>query len=202
MNSPEMRENIRDDCLIHESAYVDEGAKIGKGAKIWHFCHIMADAEIGESCNIGQNVVIMSGAKIGNSCKVQNNVSLYTAVECEDDVFLGPSCVFTNVFNPRAHINRKAEYRSTLVKKGATVGANATIICGCVIGRYAFIGAGAVVTRDVPNYALVYGNPAAIRGWMCECGIKLEFPTEDGKASCTACGKKYTKSGKDVKQDD
>ncbi len=187
---------------IHESACVDEGAKIGKGTKIWHFCHIMKDAEIGENCNIGQNVVMMPGAKIGNGCKVQNNVSLYGKVECEDSVFLGPSCVFTNVFNPRAHISRKDEYKPTLVRKGATIGANATIVCGHTIGRYAFIGAGAVVTRDVPDYALVYGNPGKIGGWMCECGIKLEFDTFSKKADCGACAKEYIKSGDVVKQND
>lgn len=199
-SNPELKDDIVPGCLIHKSSYVDEGARIGKGTTIWHFSHIMKDAEIGENCNIGQNVVVMTGAKIGNGCKIQNNVSLYTDVVCEDDVFLGPSCVFTNVFNPRAHISRRKEYRPTLVKKGATIGANATIICGHTIGRYAFIGAGAVVTKDVPDYALVYGSPAQIGGWMCECGIKLEFPGEDGKASCNACGKEYTKSGDEVSQ--
>ena len=175
--------------FVHESSYVDEGCQIGEGTKIWHFSHIMKDCVIGKRCNIGQNVVISPGVVLGEGVKIQNNVSVYTGVICEDGVFLGPSCVFTNVINPRAFIERKSEYRKTVVKKGASIGANATIVCGHDIGRYAFVGAGAVVTQNVPDYALVYGAPARIRGYVCQCGEKLHF--EEGKASCTACGKKY-----------
>ena len=175
--------------FVHESSYVDEGCTIGEGTKIWHFSHVMNGCSIGKRCNIGQNVVISPGVVLGEGVKIQNNVSVYTGVICEDGVFLGPSCVFTNVINPRAFIERKSEYRKTVVKKGASIGANATIVCGHDIGRYAFVGAGAVVTQNVPDYALVYGAPARIRGYVCQCGEKLHF--EEGKASCTACGKKY-----------
>ena len=175
--------------FVHESSYVDEGCTIGEGTKIWHFSHVMSGCNIGKRCNIGQNVVISPGVVLGEGVKIQNNVSVYTGVICEDGVFLGPSCVFTNVINPRAFIERKSEYRKTVVKKGASIGANATIVCGHDIGRYAFVGAGAVVTQNVPDYALVYGAPARIRGYVCQCGEKLHF--EEGKASCTACGKKY-----------
>ena len=175
--------------FVHESSYVDEGCTIGEGTKIWHFSHVMSGCTIGKRCNIGQNVVISPGVVLGEGVKIQNNVSVYTGVICEDGVFLGPSCVFTNVINPRAFIERKSEYRKTVVKKGASIGANATIVCGHDIGRYAFIGAGAVVTQNVPDYALVYGAPARIRGYVCQCGEKLHF--EEGKASCTACGKMY-----------
>jgi UDP-2-acetamido-3-amino-2,3-dideoxy-glucuronate N-acetyltransferase len=160
--------------FIHESSYVDEGAEIGKDTKIWHFCHIMAGAKIGKKCSIGQNVNIGSRAVIGNGVKIQNNVSVYDDVIIEDDVFCGPSCVFTNVINPRAFIERKHEYRKTVVKKGASIGANATIVCGVTIGEYALVGAGSVVTRDVPAYALVYGNPAKVRGKVGEDGGKLD----------------------------
>lgn len=180
---------MSEDYFVHESSYVDMPCLIGKGTKIWHFCHIMQDAQIGEDCNIGQNVVILPGVKLGNRVKIQNNVSVYTGVECEDDVFLGPSCVFTNVYNPRAFIVRKDEYRETIIKKGATIGANATIVCGATVGRYAFVGAGAVVTRDVPDFALVYGNPARVRGYMCTCGQKIDF--ELHKSTCGECGKRY-----------
>ena len=173
--------------FAHSSSYVDEGCTIGAGTKIWHFSHIMSGCTIGEHCNIGQNVVISPGVKLGDGCKIQNNVSVYTGVECEDGVFLGPSCVFTNVINPRAFIERKSEYRRTVVKKGASIGANTTIVCGHDIGRYAFVGAGAVVTKDVPDYAMVYGSPATVRGYVCQCGEKLHFV--DGKACCFACGK-------------
>jgi UDP-2-acetamido-3-amino-2,3-dideoxy-glucuronate N-acetyltransferase len=179
------------DYFVHQSSYVDEGAKIGAGTKIWHFCHIMSRTKIGESCNIGQNVLIASDVTLGNNVKIQNNVSLYTGVIVEDDVFLGPSMVFTNVVNPRSHINRKNEYKTTLVRKGASIGANATIICGITLGQYCFIGAGAVVTKDVPDYALVYGSPARIQGWMCQCGEQVRF--EDNTATCKACGNKYRK---------
>lgn len=175
--------------FVHESSYIDEPCEIGEGTKIWHFSHIMPNCKIGERCNIGQNVVVSSHVVLGNNVKVQNNVSIYTGVICEDDVFLGPSMVFTNVINPRSHIVRKSEYKQTLVKKGASIGANATIICGIAIGEYAFVGAGAVVTKEVPPYALILGNPGKVAGWMCECGVKVRF--EDEKGTCFSCGKKY-----------
>jgi UDP-2-acetamido-3-amino-2,3-dideoxy-glucuronate N-acetyltransferase len=183
------------DYFVHHSSYVDEGAEIGAGTKIWHFCHVMPRTQIGEQCNIGQNVLVASDVKIGRNVKIQNNVSLYTGVVLEDDVFLGPSMVFTNVMNPRSHINRKNEYQETLVKRGASIGANATIVCGTTIGRYSFVGAGSVVTRDVPDYALVHGNPARVRGWMCQCGIKLKFAIVGGEESstCESCGNVYLK---------
>src|SRR5713101_6811028 len=159
--------------FVHESSYVDDGAQIGKGTKIWHFCHIMPGAVIGERCNLGQNVVVMGGTRLGDNVKVQNNVSIYEGVELEDDVFCGPSCVFTNVMNPRSHVSRKHEYRKTLVRRGATIGANATILCGVTLGQYAFVGAGAVVTTDVGDYALMVGVPARQIGWMCDCGVRL-----------------------------
>lgn len=177
------------DYFVHESSYVDEGCTVGAGTKIWHFSHVMKGCTIGENCNIGQNVVISPGVTLGSGVKIQNNVSVYTGVVCEDGVFLGPSCVFTNVINPRAFIERKSEYRRTTVKKGASIGANATIVCGHDIGRYAFVGAGSVVTKNVPDYAMVYGSPARIRGYVCQCGEKLNF--SDGKALCPACGKQY-----------
>jgi len=159
--------------FVHESSYVDEGAEIGEGTKVWHFCHIMSGAKIGKKCSIGQNVNVGSRAIIGNGVKIQNNVSVYDDVIIEDDVFCGPSCVFTNVINPRAFVERKHEYKKTVVKKGATIGANATIVCGVTIGEYALIGAGSVVTRDIPAYALVYGNPARVRGKVDENGEKV-----------------------------
>lgn len=177
------------DYFVHESSYIDEPCEIGKGTKIWHFTHIMKNSKIGENCNIGQNVVISPNVVIGNNVKIQNNVSVYTGVICEDDVFLGPSCVFTNVINPRSFIERKHEYKQTIIKKGASIGANATIVCGNTIGRYALVGAGAVVTKDVPDYALVVGNPARIIGYVCECGNRLE--NKDGEYVCTSCGKEY-----------
>ena len=173
----------------HETAVIDPGCTIGDGTHIWHFSHIMPGCTIGRNCNIGQNVVISPLVVLGNNVKVQNNVSVYTGVECEDGVFLGPSCVFTNVINPRAFIERKSEYRRTVVKKGASIGANATIVCGHDIGRYAFVGAGSVVTKNVPDYAMVYGSPAKVQGYVCQCGEKLHFA--EGKACCTACGKQY-----------
>jgi len=176
--------------FAHETAVIDEGCEIGSGTKIWHFSHIMPDCKIGESCNIGQNVVISPQVVLGNNVKVQNNVSIYTGVTCEDDVFLGPSMVFTNVTNPRSAINRKREYAKTVVKKGATIGANATIVCGHDIGQYAFIGAGAVVTKDVPDYALVMGNPARQTGWMSEFGHKLSFD-KSGVAECPESNEQY-----------
>jgi UDP-2-acetamido-3-amino-2,3-dideoxy-glucuronate N-acetyltransferase len=187
------------DYFVHESSYIDDDVTIGAGTRIWHFCHIMSGAVIGPRCSIGQNVGIGGGARLGRNVKVQNNVSIYDEVTLEDDVFCGPSMVFTNVINPRAAIVRKHEYRPTLVRKGATLGANATIVCGHTIGRYAFIGAGAVVTRDVPDYALVVGNPGQIKGYMCQCGVKLSFADET--AVCEACGLRYRKTGAGVTPD-
>jgi UDP-2-acetamido-3-amino-2,3-dideoxy-glucuronate N-acetyltransferase len=176
--------------FAHETAVIDEGCKIGRGTKIWHFSHIMSGSEIGEMCNIGQNVVISPGVKLGRNVKVQNNVSIYTGVICEDDVFLGPSMVFTNIVNPRSAVIRKDRYVSTIVEKGASIGANSTIICGNRIGAFSFIGAGAVVTKDVKPYALVVGNPARQTGWMSEYGHKLVF-NEQGCASCPESGENY-----------
>ncbi len=176
--------------FAHETAIIDEGCKIGKGTRIWHFSHIMKGSDIGENCNIGQNVVVSPGVKLGRNVKVQNNVSIYTGVICEDDVFLGPSMVFTNVINPRSSVIRRDNYDKTVVEKGATIGANSTIVCGNKIGSYAFIGAGAVVTKDVKPYALVVGNPARQTGWMSEYGHKLIFD-KDGFASCPESGQRY-----------
>jgi UDP-2-acetamido-3-amino-2,3-dideoxy-glucuronate N-acetyltransferase len=176
--------------FAHSTAVIDEGCVIEKGVKIWHFSHIMPNCRIGQNCNIGQNVVISPGVVLGKNVKVQNNVSIYSGVICEDDVFLGPSMVFTNVINPRSAINRKNEYAKTTVKKGASIGANATIICGHDIGRYAFVGAGAVVTKDVPDYALVIGNPARQNGWMSEYGHKLKFDG-NGIGVCKESGEQY-----------
>ncbi len=185
------------DVFVHESSYVDNPCEIGEGTKIWHFSHIMSGCKIGDHCNIGQNVVISPDVVLGNRVKIQNNVSVYTGVVCEDDVFLGPSCVFTNVINPRSHINRKNEYRKTLLKKGSSVGANSTVVCGHTIGKYALIGAGSVVTKDVPDYGLVMGNPARLSGYVCSCGLKLAF-SED-YAQCQ-CGKKYRKTDLSVEE--
>jgi UDP-2-acetamido-3-amino-2,3-dideoxy-glucuronate N-acetyltransferase len=177
------------DVFVHESSYVDDGCRIGAGTKIWHFSHVMTGATIGGRCNIGQNVVISPGVVIGDNVKIQNNVSVYTGVILEDDVFCGPSMVFTNVVNPRSAVPRKNEYQQTLVKRGASLGANCTVVCGHTIGRYAFIGAGAVITKDVPDHALVIGNPGRIFGWMCACGAKLASGATAPKAStCAACG--------------
>lgn len=182
--------------FAHETAVIDEGCKIGSGTKIWHFAHIMPGCEIGENCNLGQNVVVSPGVKLGRNVKVQNNVSIYTGVICDDDVFLGPSMVFTNVINPRSAVNRRDQYAKTYVGKGASIGANATIVCGNDIGEFAFIGAGAVVTKYVPPYALVVGNPARQTGWMSEYGHKLNF-NENGDATCAESGEKYKlKEGK------
>jgi len=177
--------------FAHETAVIDEGCQIGEGTKIWHFSHIMPNCILGSSCNIGQNVVISPEVVLGNNVKVQNNVSIYTGVICEDDVFLGPSMVFTNVMNPRSAVNRRDSYLKTIVKQGASIGASATIVCGHDIGRYAFIGAGAVVTKHVPDYALVVGNPARQIGWMSEYGHRLNFD-ENGMAECPESGDKYT----------
>ncbi|HET6577103.1 MAG TPA: acyltransferase [Gemmatimonadales bacterium] len=189
------------DYLAHESSYIDDGAVIGAGTKIWHFCHIMPGAVIGERCNLGQNVVVMGGTRLGDNVKVQNNVSIYEGVTLEDDVFCGPSCVFTNVTNPRSHVSRKAEYRPTLVRRGASIGANATIICGATLGEYSFIGAGAVVRGEVPAYALMVGVPARRVGWMCRCGVRLQLPV-DGTGACSACGTWYREEGVLLRQID
>lgn len=181
--------------FLHESSFVDEGATIGDGTKIWHFSHVMTGCTIGERCNIGQNVVISPDVIIGKNVKIQNNVSVYTGVILEDDVFCGPSAVFTNVTNPRSHVVRRHEYRRTLVKRGASLGANCTIVCGVTIGMYAFVGAGAVVTRDVADFALVYGNPARQRGWMCACGVKLEPDRGGETVVCRECKARYLLSG-------
>jgi UDP-2-acetamido-3-amino-2,3-dideoxy-glucuronate N-acetyltransferase len=180
--------------FVHESSYVDSPCEIGEGTKIWHFSHVMKDSRIGRGCNIGQNVVISPQCVIGNNVKIQNNVSVYTGVILEDDVFCGPSMVFTNVYNPRSHVERKNEYRTTLVKRGATIGANATVVCGTTLGRYSFVGAGSVVTRDVPDFAMVYGNPAKLRGWCCACGEKLLIaiaPPAEQKIECERCAEVY-----------
>jgi UDP-2-acetamido-3-amino-2,3-dideoxy-glucuronate N-acetyltransferase len=175
--------------MIHESAIIDPGCLIGEGTRIWHFCHLISGCSIGKNCSLGQNVMVASGVVLGNNVKVQNNVSLYDGVFCEDDVFIGPSVVFTNVFNPRSAISRRHEYRSTKVLKGATVGANATIVCGVIIGRFAFVGAGAVVTHNVPDYGLVMGVPARQTGWVSEYGHKLVF--DNGRAVCPESGQHY-----------
>lgn len=178
----------------HESAYIDEGAVIGAGTRVWHFVHVMPGARIGERCSLGQNVNVGGRAVLGNGVKVQNNVSIYDDVVIEDDVFCGPSMVFTNVINPRAFVERKHEYLKTLVKKGASIGANATVVCGSTLGEYCFVGAGSVVTKDVPAYAMVYGSPARVRGWVCKCGVKL-----DDDLKCPACALSYRRDGEGLK---
>jgi UDP-2-acetamido-3-amino-2,3-dideoxy-glucuronate N-acetyltransferase len=188
------------DYFAHESSYVDEGAVIGRGTKIWHFCHVLPGAVIGERCNLGQNVVVMGGTRLGNNVKVQNNVSIYEGVTLEDDVFCGPSCVFTNVVNPRSHVSRKAEYQPTLVRRGATIGANATIVCGATLGEYSFIGAGAVARGEIPAYALMVGVPARRVGWMCQCGQRLDL--HEGAAACSVCGAGYREEGGRLRQID
>ncbi len=191
---PDTRPLIPDTCFIHESAYIDENVHIGQGTKIWHFSHILKNCTIGETCNIGQNVVIGPDVTIGKECKIQNNVSVYKGVTLEDGVFCGPSMVFTNIYNPRAQIVKMDQVRPTRVKQGATFGANCTIVCGTTIGRYAFIGAGAVVTKNVPDYALVIGNPAKQIGWACECGERLSDGLE-----CLSCRAKYEVVGEGIK---
>lgn len=181
--------------FVHESSYIDEGATIGEGTRIWHFSHVMSNARIGRRCNIGQNVVVSPDVVIGDNVKIQNNVSVYTGVILEDDVFCGPSMVFTNVVNPRSHVPRKDEYQQTLVRQGASLGANCTVLCGHTIGAFAFIGAGAVVTKDVPDFALLIGNPGRVVGWMCRCGIKLaQGQAVPPEARCEACGATYGRS--------
>ena len=183
------------DTFIHPSAVIDDGTCIGDGTRIWHWCHIMGGVVVGENCNIGENAFIESGVVLGNNVKVKNNVALYTGITCEDDVFLGPNCVFTNVANPRSFIERKNEFKKTIIKKGATIGANATIVCGHDVGEYAFVGAGSVVTKDVLPYTMVVGNPARFYSYVCKCGVKL-----NEKLSCTACGLKYDRiNGKEIR---
>ena len=184
-------------AFVHESAYVDDGAEVGAGTKIWHFCHVMPGAVIGEGCSLGQNVVVMNGTRIGDNCKIQNNVSIYEGVELEADVFCGPSMVFTNVINPRSHVSRKNEYRRTLVRRGSSIGANATILCGTTLGEYSFIGAGAVVVADVPPFALMVGVPARRIGWMCQCGERLP---DAGVGRCTSCGSEYERAGDGIRR--
>jgi UDP-2-acetamido-3-amino-2,3-dideoxy-glucuronate N-acetyltransferase len=190
---------MKKEYFAHETAVIDEGCQIGKGSKIWHFSHIMTGCEIGDNCNLGQNVVVSPKVRLGKNVKVQNNVSIYTGVICEDDVFLGPSMVFTNIINPRSAVIRRDKYVVTLVKQGATIGANATIICGNTIGKFAFIGAGSVVTRDVEDYSLVVGNPARHVGWMSEYGHRLNF-NPDGIAICPESGEKYLIENMKVKK--
>jgi UDP-2-acetamido-3-amino-2,3-dideoxy-glucuronate N-acetyltransferase len=191
---------IAPDAFVHESSYVDDGATIGAGTKIWHFCHILSGAVIGSKSSLGQNVVVMGGTRIGNNVKIQNNVSVYEGVELEDDVFCGPSMVFTNVINPRSHVTRKHEYKRTLVRRGSSIGANATIVCGVSLGEYAFIGAGSVVTRDVPSFALIVGVPGRRIGWMCRCGERLKDDAGQIGATCAVCGTRYvpTKGGIEI----
>jgi len=187
------------DYFVHETSYVDEPCQIGKGTKIWHFSHIMKNSKLGKNCNIGQNVLISPDVKLGNNVKVQNNVSVYKGVICEDDVFLGPSMVFTNVINPRSAVNRRNEYIYTIVKKGASIGANATIVCGNNIGNFAFIGAGTVVTKEIPDYALVVGNPSKQIGWVSEYGHRLKF-NENGIATCLESNQDYLLEKNKVKR--
>lgn len=188
---------MNNNFFAHETAVIDDGSVIGNGTKVWHFSHIMTGCAIGENCNIGQNVVVSPGVTLGKNVKVQNNVSIYTGVICEDDVFLGPSMVFTNVINPRSAVNRKSEYMKTLVKRSATIGANATIVCGVTLGEFSFVGAGTVVTKDVKPYALVVGNPSRQIGWMSEYGHRLEFD-ENNLAICPESGQKYKLEGDNV----
>lgn len=180
------------DYFVHDSSYVDEGAQVGAGTKIWHFCHVMPGAVIGADCNMGQNVVVMNGTHIGDRVKIQNNVSVYEGVVLEDDVFCGPSMVFTNVINPRSHVSRRGDFLRTLVRRGATIGANATVLCGTTLGEYCFIGAGAVITKDVLAFAIMTGVPARRSGWACRCGVPLHG---DGRMTCARCGTGYVETG-------
>ena len=189
--------SVHPEAVVHESAYVDDGATIGAGTKVWHFCHVLGGAVIGERCSLGQNVVVMNGTRVGNNVKIQNNVSIYEGVELEDDVFCGPSMVFTNVLNPRSHVSRRNEYRRTHVRRGASIGANATIVAGTTLGEYAFIGAGAVVAKDVLDYALMVGVPAKRIGWMCQCGERLP---DSGRGTCAACGSTYEPAGEGIRR--
>ena len=187
--------------FVHESAFIDDQVEIGDGTKIWHVSHILKNSRIGKNCRIGQNVVIGPNVSIGNEVKIQNNVSVYEGVTIEDNAFCGPSVVFTNVFNPRSEIRRMDELRPTLIRKGATLGANSTIVCGVTIGQYAFVGAGAVVVKDIPDFALVVGNPGRIIGWMCECGNRIAFDGEEGRGTCRDCQREYRQTGVSVYQD-
>jgi UDP-2-acetamido-3-amino-2,3-dideoxy-glucuronate N-acetyltransferase len=189
---------IRPDVFVHPTAAVDEPCEIGAGSKVWHFAHVCAGARIGAGSSLGQNVYVAPSAVIGSGARIQNNVSIYDGVTLEDDVFCGPSMVFTNVKNPRAHVSRKHDYRPTVARRGATFGANATVLCGLTVGRYALVGAGAVVTRDVPDFALVVGTPARVVGWVCACGERLSFdPVPSGTAACASCGGRYRATGSD-----
>jgi UDP-2-acetamido-3-amino-2,3-dideoxy-glucuronate N-acetyltransferase len=181
--------------FAHPTAIIDPASRVGEGSKIWHFSHVMANSVVGRKCNLGQNVVVSPGCHVGDGCKIQNNVSIYTGVTLEEGVFCGPSMVFTNVINPRAFIERKSEYKATLVRKGASIGANATIVCGTTLGAYCFVGAGAVVTRDVPDFALVYGSPARVRGWVCYCGVQLALAVDDGSehGRCGDCSRRRSR---------
>ena len=192
-----MSEAMGSKLFIHESAYVDDGAQIGAGTKVWHFCHVLGGAKIGERCSLGQNVVVMNSVVTGNNVKIQNNVSVYEGVVLEDDVFCGPSMVFTNVINPRSHVSRKNEYKRTLVRRGSTIGANATIVCGVTLNEYSFIGAGSVITRDVPAYGLMVGVPARRVGWMCQCGERLP---DKNPESCRVCGTRYKQEGEQLRR--
>jgi UDP-2-acetamido-3-amino-2,3-dideoxy-glucuronate N-acetyltransferase len=194
---------VNSEFYVHETAVIDQPCRIGVGTRIWHFSHIMRDCSIGERCNLGQNVVVSPGCIIGSGSKIQNNVSIYSGVELEEEVFCGPSMVFTNVINPRAFIERKHEYRRTLVRRGASIGANATVLCGVVIGRYALIGAAAVVVKNVPDHAIAYGNPARVRGWACWCGAKLTLRIDAAgveESSCTSCHRRYRRSGMSLEE--
>lgn len=197
--------SLDDSCgyVAHESAVIDSPCQIGAGTRIWHFSHVMRDCRIGARCTIGQNVLISPGCIVGNNVKIQNNVSIYTGVVLEDDVFCGPSMVFTNVINPRAFIERKDEFRSTFVRRGASIGANATIVCGVTLGRYCVVGAGAVVTRDVPDHAVVFGNPARVRSWVCWCGVGLDLGGDDAavrEAECVDCNRRYRRVDRQVEE--
>jgi UDP-2-acetamido-3-amino-2,3-dideoxy-glucuronate N-acetyltransferase len=196
-----MKSRDNETVFIHESAVVDEGAAVGQGTKIWHFSHIMSGARIGENCRIGQNCFVGSRAVLGDGVKLQNNVSVYDLVTLEDNVFVGPSAVFTNDTNPRAAYPKGGKWIPTLVKRGVTIGANSTILCGITLGSHCLVGAGAVVTKDVPDYAIVVGNPASLTGWMCECGEKLEFNSDEGKTTCVKCSRTYTKHANEVKEE-
>lgn len=196
-----MNNEDKDPIFIHESAVVDTGAQIGAGTKVWHFTHVMGGARIGRNCRIGQNCFIGARAVLGEGVKLQNNVSVYDLVTLEDDVFVGPSAVFTNDINPRAAYPKGGKWIPTLVKRGATIGANSTVLCGITLGSHCLVGAGAVVTRDVPDYAVVVGNPATVTGWMCECGQKLEFSMQEGKTTCIKCKRTYSKRANEVKEE-
>lgn len=186
--------------FVHDTAIVDEGAEIGEGSRIWHWCHIMAGVKIGENCNVGEHAFLETGVVLGDNVKVKNNVAIYTGVFCENDVFLGPNCVFTNVINPRSFIKRTDEFKDTIIRKGATIGANATIVCGNEIGKYALVGAGTVVNRDIADYECVVGNPARRIGYVCECGVKLEKGEKEDCYICPKCAKKYTMKNKNLSE--